>query len=315
MMRCTGCEAEAGDDAVAVPSTSWHYRHCRACAHAVLAPVPSATELARYYNGLYQVPKERYAAAAQRSFRYLHELLKSTAPGNRVLELGCSYGFTLANLRALAWQVSGVELDARAAAFARETLNIPVEVASADQTPLPRDAYDAIMLLHVIEHLTDVSGVLHRCHDALRPGGVILIKTPNVTSLSSRLCGGRWEWSAPPEHLRLFSPRSLCSTLERHGFEVLICTTRRGDANDTLWEILRASLRAMLDRTKPRQPQTIRSLAEGDRTEVPLTQRAWYLTLQGVSRLVTTPIEVILGRMRLGAELLVVAHRHPHNHP
>ena len=63
----------------------------------------------------------------------------------------------------------------------------------------------------------------------LKPGGLMIVITPNLDSLAARLLASTWEWFIPPAHLFYFSPRSLSQLSNRLGLEVLQMTTRRGD--------------------------------------------------------------------------------------
>src|SRR4029453_7997857 len=62
---------------------------------------------------------------------------------------------------------------------------------------------------------------LRRAFALLRPGGLLYATTPNGASLTSRLLGLKWSIYAPPDHLQLFSPRSLARSCARVGFRRL----------------------------------------------------------------------------------------------
>src|SRR3954452_364817 len=51
----------------------------------------------------------------------------------------------------------------------------------------------------------------------LRPGGALYLTTPNFNSLSRRVVGPRWRAIEYPEHLNLFTPRTLDGLLTRAG--------------------------------------------------------------------------------------------------
>src|SRR5690242_15214196 len=130
--RCPACRSENVVD-VAGPQRRWRYRRCASCGHRWLRPMPTEAELTSYYNSSYAVPQERYRARVDEEFPVLERLLRRAgAQPARMLEIGCSYGDMLARFAAAGWEVEGVELDARAAAYARNTLGLIVHHGTLD---------------------------------------------------------------------------------------------------------------------------------------------------------------------------------------
>ena len=85
---------------------------------------------------------------------------------------------------------------------------------------LPQGSFQAISMVHVIEHLIDPAATLKTLHDLLAPGGRLLVVTPNVASLGHAIFGESWRELDPPRHLYLFSQESLIKTVETAGFRV-----------------------------------------------------------------------------------------------
>src|SRR5262245_48165974 len=75
----------------------------------------------------------------------------------RIADLGCGCGGMLAAL-AQEYDVTGLDASPEAAAFSAQR-GIPVRLGFLpDQVPLPKDAFDAALLLDVLEHLDDDAG-------------------------------------------------------------------------------------------------------------------------------------------------------------
>ncbi len=72
-------------------------------------------------------------------------------------------------------------------------------------------------MIDFIEHVRDPNEALARAYQLLKPGGRLVILTPNAASLSRRLMGLRW-LHYKIEHLSYFNPRALTLYLERAGF-------------------------------------------------------------------------------------------------
>lgn len=111
-------------------------------------------------------------------------------PGAAVLEVGVTPGHFTELLVESGYRVSGVDLDpfTRQALWAR--LGVEVRQANLEREPLPfADAsFDWIVFSEVIEHLVySPLPVLREFHRVLRPGGRVLISTPNELYVKSRL--------------------------------------------------------------------------------------------------------------------------------
>lgn len=92
----------------------------------------------------------------------------------------------------------------------------------------PDNAFDAITMNHVIEHLYDPITTLEECRRVLKPVGKLVIVTPNIESLGARLFGEVWRGLEIPRHLYLFSPSTLQMCAEKAGLKVLhLRTTAR----------------------------------------------------------------------------------------
>lgn len=131
-----------------------------------------------------------------------------------VLEIGCGRGLTGELIQsALACRVTGVELNPVAAAEARSRLH---EVLVGDIESLALEArFDAIVALELIEHLVDPLRFLRHMMQLLRPGGRLVLSTPNIAhhAIVSDLLAGRWDYLPTGTmcytHLRFFTRRSL----------------------------------------------------------------------------------------------------------
>lgn len=163
-------------------------------------------------------------AELARGAMFLHHRPK----GARLLDVGCGNGEMLAYMAELGWQVEGVETDLAAAAVARAR-GVHVHVGDLHSLRLPDEYADAVTLVHVLEHVRQPVAVLAECARLVRPGGVLVVATPNASSLGHRLFKRAWMSLDPPRHLWVFDPRSLRLAASRAGIRDLrITTTPRG---------------------------------------------------------------------------------------
>jgi 2-polyprenyl-3-methyl-5-hydroxy-6-metoxy-1,4-benzoquinol methylase len=138
-------------------------------------------------------------------------------PGGRLLDVGCGSGDWIMFMRGLGWQVSGNDFDANAVKTARDR-GLDVECASLEQQNHADASFDAVTLSHVIEHVPNPIQTLVECRRILKPGGRLVLFTPNASSLSHRVFKQDWRGLEPPRHLHVFSTESMRPLLERAGF-------------------------------------------------------------------------------------------------
>jgi 2-polyprenyl-3-methyl-5-hydroxy-6-metoxy-1,4-benzoquinol methylase len=212
---------------------------CRRCGFAYVDPRSSSAVLqARLQDWAVQdvVDPERLRIAFEEGAialyqRYLASIERAThSGGRRLLDVGCATGALLSVAHARGWEAEGLELGLASAAYVREQLGLTVHTSSLFAfTPDP-GGYDAITLLEVIEHLEEPMAALRRVAEWLRPGGTLLISTPNFDSLFRRLHGPRW-WvvNCPDDHVAFFTPRTLTAAVESVGLRVVSGRSRGFD--------------------------------------------------------------------------------------
>lgn len=199
---------------------------CRACGLHFFSPQPTDGELAAIYTADYFLGSEdvtsrqRVADLKQRTAaRHTDLLRKHVGLGGRVLEVGCGKGEFLVESRLAGFDVYGLEYSADAAAAANRRLEQErVQVGQVGTTPLDDCTFDAIAFFDVIEHVRDPLEFMRRIARALKPGGVVLLTTPVVDSLSARIMRRHWmEYKV--EHLFYFTQRSLRKLFDDAGLD------------------------------------------------------------------------------------------------
>jgi 2-polyprenyl-3-methyl-5-hydroxy-6-metoxy-1,4-benzoquinol methylase len=143
----------------------------------------------------------------------------------RLLDVGCGNGTFLARMKDLGWQCAGIETDEVAARFAREHFGLDVQPGTLRGAALPDAGFDVITLSHVIEHVHSPNDLLLECRRLLRPGGRLIVLTPNTRSLGHRVFGRAWRGLEPPRHLHAYHPQVLRATVEAAGLRTERLTT------------------------------------------------------------------------------------------
>lgn len=236
---------------------AWDYKSCDDCGLTWLTPRPKEIHqaYAEYYthenadalNALSNKPIQRLKTLiAAASFGYSHLLdkkkdrilglalsiigpLKNIAgrhimwlQGNhvgRLLDVGSGDGAFMARMREMGWDVAGVEPDPKAAANAKNKFGLNhIHAGFLEDAGFVDNSFDAVTMAHVIEHLPDPIKTIRECRRLLRPGGKLMITTPNAKSLGERWFGKHWRGWEPPRHLFLFTAESLQACVENAGF-------------------------------------------------------------------------------------------------
>jgi 2-polyprenyl-3-methyl-5-hydroxy-6-metoxy-1,4-benzoquinol methylase len=163
-------------------------------------------------------------------------------PGAKLLDVGCGSGERLETMQRLGWTVSGVDFDEAAVKIAKAR-KLDVYCGSIPGVWFPPQTFDVITMNHVIEHVPDPIELLNECERILKPGGKVVLTTPNSSCWGRKLFKKNWRGLEPPRHLHLFSPSSIAQALRNARFRGI---SVRNFSSDYIWHL---SLILMLDLT------------------------------------------------------------------
>ncbi|HEX2300580.1 MAG TPA: class I SAM-dependent methyltransferase [Pseudonocardiaceae bacterium] len=159
------------------------------------------------------LPQENYWFRRHEA-AYLH-LLPHCAQAV-VLDAGCGEGYGAALLASAAHRVIALDYDQRTIGHvARRYPELSTVQGNLATLPLASSSLDVVACLQVIEHLWDQPGFLAECLRVLRPGGRLLVTTPNRLTFSP----GR-DTPLNPFHSRELAPSELDTLLREAGFTV-----------------------------------------------------------------------------------------------
>ncbi len=139
----------------------------------------------------------------------------------RLLDVGCGNGGFLKEARRRGWQIAGIELSDIQAEHVRRTTGGDVRTGELWDCGFEQDAFDAITMWHVLEHLPDPIATLTEAHRLLKPGGVLVLSVPDCSSWTSKLFGKYWVGYEVPRHLCDFDPWTLELAMNKSGFTVI----------------------------------------------------------------------------------------------
>jgi SAM-dependent methyltransferase len=196
---------------------------CTRCGLIAHLPVPDETEVAEYYATHYRqdyhgerTPSDRRVMRAwNNAARIHHQIGPHLSPGSRVFEVGAGIGCTVKTFSQHGFAASGIEPNTDFNHYTRERLHANVQnVNLFDTDPAPR--FDAVLLIHVIEHFTSPTRALSHIHKLLADGGLLYIECPNVAAPFATF--GRLFHYA---HIYNFAPETLEQLAAKCGFTLI----------------------------------------------------------------------------------------------
>ena len=133
-----------------------------------------------------------------------------------VLEAGCGEGYGADLIADVARSVIGLDYDELTVAHVRACYpRVDVRHGNLAALPLPAASVDVVVNFQVIEHLWNQPQFVAECARVLRPGGVLLMSTPNRITFSP----GR-DTPVNPFHTRELNAQELTELLVDGGFTV-----------------------------------------------------------------------------------------------
>lgn len=208
-------------------------------------PVTTAPVKPPELRDFYEDPSVPVASGTPRSLRQARMLAAALdADGGKtpqvVLDIGCGDGSAAATARPLlsGHRLIGVDWsqDALKRARPRLTHTIRGELTGTG-LPFRSGSADAVLFSEVVEHLVDPDAALDEIHRVLRPGGHLMLSTPNLAAWYNRgllLAGVQPVFSEvslravhgrPGKevvgHLRLYTARALREFVAASGFKVV----------------------------------------------------------------------------------------------
>ena len=176
-------------------------------------------------NLLQQYYEAKYAAGVELERTSKLYTLRSVAGAGKldILDVGCGTGNNSKILAAMGHRLTGIDISQNAiaryveAGFDGHVMDIEHRIDFDDIS------YDLVFCSEVIEHVSDPAHLAMEMYRVLRPGGRLVLSTPNSAFWLYRVLGllGRPVSDIQhPQHLQFFSQRSLADTLEGAGFKI-----------------------------------------------------------------------------------------------
>jgi len=180
----------------------WQLRNSIACADYDYRAHSSIIPLQRYWQRKRHAIITRWAKAA-----------------GKTLDIGCGSSHILEDLPTSI----GMDVAANKLRFNRRFSNSLVN-GSVWQLPFSGNSFDCVICSEVIEHIPAGEAPFKEMRRVLRPGGTLIIGTPDYATLSWRVIEALYRKAAPngyaDEHITHYTHASLVALLQSLGFQV-----------------------------------------------------------------------------------------------
>lgn len=227
-----GHYAYTGKDMLCNLPGEFAYAECAQCGAVYQDPMPTLDKIASFYPDNYDPYKQDKSKekndlekSVLRSI-YGYDHLLSPVPvwlgkcagllgyrdsipftkNGRLLDIGCGGGNFLLSMQKLGWQTDGVEFNATAVNTCQQS-GLNVYHGELAQAAFENNTFDVVTARHVIEHIPEPISFSSEIFRILKPGGLMVLKTPNNLALARSWFGTNWFANDVPRHLILSVPK------------------------------------------------------------------------------------------------------------
>lgn len=202
---------------------------CDQCGLLFTTPRPSPDVIGKYYLSTdyysHQQNKKGLVPRIYESVKSLNIKKKASyalcgLPKGKLLDIGCGVGDFLCHVKALGWEVAGIEPSESARSIASERLGF-LPLLPSESAVFPDHSFDVITLWHVLEHVDDLKSQTSELKRLLKPGGRLVIALPNFQSFDCQYYKQNWAAWDVPRHLNHFSPDVIQSIICSLDFKFL----------------------------------------------------------------------------------------------
>ncbi len=222
--KCNLCGSEKftflfeGHDYLSFSPLAFRVMRCSRCGLVCVNPRPG--NIIDYYREYHKRSLEKDVFLSLSPNRV--KKIKKLKNGGRILDVGCGFGKFLFEMSKEGWQVYGNDISQVACDNARKEFGLK-NIYNGELLSLnfPENFFDVITLWHALEHLEKPKETLKRIYQILKDDGLLVIESPDFSSLLSRFFKDKWQALELPRHLYHFSGRTLRKLLKSAKFEIV----------------------------------------------------------------------------------------------
>lgn len=194
------------------------------CSECELVQCPEISDILPFYeqledNEYENERKQRYLQAEKLIDQVLAVINRFDGDGLALLDVGAGSGILVEAAKRKGFTSVGVEPSSWLVNIAN-SYGLNVYEGTLPHVEIS-NKFDIIMLIDVIEHVSDPLDLLKHIKNQLSPKGLVFIVTPDSASLAARILGYRW-WHFRIAHISYFTKSTLKIISTRAGLKPTI---------------------------------------------------------------------------------------------
>lgn len=301
------------NDVEKLPTLSNHRRKCDGCNLVYLSPRLDKYSLSKLYSLWYRYGYQNifenndHIQQRLNVFRkfHLNDLMKYHPKPGVLLDIGCGTGLFLKVAKEAAWQTVGIEFDEETAIKGSKANDVEIRVGTLFETLKHDEKFDAITLFDYLEHTMTPGKDLDFIIQALKPGGTLIIRVPNIKGWQSKVMGKSW-LAVISNHLTYFSPDVLKQTLSSKGLVVKSITARNYQSE---FDIIKQRWTWLLARLKRSSTIEQGSVSESGTTSSETSMTILQAIKKMLHSIAIEQIDHIGGWFGFGNNLMIIAEK------
>jgi len=151
---------------------------------------------------------------------YLQRIEAILPQKGKLFDVGAATGYFLELAKENGWQASGIEISQYAASVGRKN-GLNIVTGNFETCDIRENQFEAVVFWDVLEHFARPDLAVRQARKILKPGGILVINTPDSRSVLAKILRRRWHAIVPPNHLCIFSLKNLTQLLSKNNFEII----------------------------------------------------------------------------------------------
>lgn len=196
---------------------------CQNCSLIQSKYIPSQNEVTKLYSDIADDDYLRDSTPRGTSnFSQVIPIIErfSTGHSTKIIEIGAGSGSLVHQIKMIYPHTTGIEPNKRFCNYAFDHYHLKLDSIGYEKIK-PQKRFQVIIALDVIEHVVSPSEFLKKMHSILDENGILIIGTPNISSVTARLLKKKW-WHIRPPHIFYFSDKSFHQLSSGNGLKVIM---------------------------------------------------------------------------------------------
>jgi ubiquinone/menaquinone biosynthesis C-methylase UbiE len=138
----------------------------------------------------------------------------------KILDVGTGSGHLLEIASEMGFDCQGIDISGEAVRTSSKKFPGKIAQGNLVSANYQSGFFDVVSMVDVLEHIANPHEIISEARRILKPGGLLLIISPNSSSVTRYLAGKNW-FQYKYDHVLFFNRKSLGYLLEKHSFKLL----------------------------------------------------------------------------------------------